>query len=180
LALTDLASDKFMIVRWGGDGKVLETIPIEGNFMQSRTGQIIVNKNGNLFVTGLVKDGNAPLSFNDELTFWLNSSKSMTFMAMYHDPAFTVPYVGIKEPATTLHNYTVYPNPATTTLHIDLKEDVALFERAEIYDLTGKQMGSYNTTTIPVSQLSAGMYIVKIFTKNNEMNITRFVKINDY
>jgi len=81
----------------------------------------------------------------------------------------------IKESASTFNNCTVYPNPATTTLYIDLKEDADLFERVELYDLAG----SYHTVEIPVNRLAAGMYIVKIIKRNNEYDVARFVKIND-
>jgi hypothetical protein len=186
LALTGEGNNRFKIVRWGDDGTVLETIPFESDFRYNETGQIIVSEDGHLFVTGVVKQGqqpNSPLVFNDELTFYISATvKSMTFMAMYYDTAFTVPYVGIKESATAAHNYMVYPNPTTKELRIKNYE-LEYGDKVEIYNMLGQKqslpVNHYPLTTINVSHLAAGMYILKITKRNNECSVMRFAKMNN-
>jgi hypothetical protein len=58
--------------------------------------------------------------------------------------------------------FTIYPNPANTTLHIQHHEKVLA---TELYDITGKLVDSYgDVDEIDVSNLVKGMYYLQLFT----------------
>jgi hypothetical protein len=60
------------------------------------------------------------------------------------------------------NQFTIYPNPANTTLHIQHKEKVLA---TELYDVTGKLISSYgDVDKIDVSNLSKGMYFLQLQT----------------
>lgn len=65
--------------------------------------------------------------------------------------------------------FTLYPNPATDIITIQMDNNNAL-DRLEIYDTTGKLL-KYTTEVlnnqIQVNQLDAGIYMVRIYSKNS-------------
>jgi polyhydroxybutyrate depolymerase len=74
----------------------------------------------------------------------------------------------------SLSNVAIYPNPVSNQLTIENNEVV---ESVTILDLTGKVLmnKTTNTKTIEVSNLSIGIYFLKIKTKNSEL-VKKFVK----
>ena len=64
----------------------------------------------------------------------------------------------------------VYPNPSTSTLHINSSEKL---ESIRIYDLSGKTIRNYstiNSNTSTIEGLEAGSYIVEIQTRTSKEN----------
>lgn len=78
--------------------------------------------------------------------------------------------IGVEELASSLG---VYPNPVENTLFIDVEAEI---ETVSVYTLTGAMVRSekYNNG-INVSDLSSGVYFIKVKTANDEFT-TRFVK----
>ncbi|MDC0177032.1 T9SS type A sorting domain-containing protein [Polaribacter sp.] len=70
----------------------------------------------------------------------------------------------------------LYPNPAKGTLNISAKNTI---ESATIYNVLGKKVKSFtvnaNTSSLDVSGLSRGIYILK-YTANNAVGSMKFVK----
>lgn len=66
-------------------------------------------------------------------------------------------------PVSEQIKFTLYPNPVANTLHIASESEI---ETVEIYNLTGAMVRNVqgNISTIAVSDLNAGSYIVKIQT----------------
>ncbi|NLJ82845.1 MAG: T9SS type A sorting domain-containing protein, partial [Bacteroidales bacterium] len=66
----------------------------------------------------------------------------------------------------------LYPNPATTQLTLDNKD--ALIKEAHIYDITGRKVSRHsinaNQSTLDISTLKSGLYIVKIHTEQGVLN----------
>ncbi len=58
---------------------------------------------------------------------------------------------------------TVYPNPATAILNIEMPNTISL-KNATIYNALGQKVGDYTTKNIPVNQLSNGIYSLQINT----------------
>jgi ligand-binding sensor domain-containing protein len=76
--------------------------------------------------------------------------------------------------------YTIYPNPTTSSLIIELKNE-ALATSYKIADTKGKQLliGSLSPSSfvnIDVEQLPAGVYIIELTTSSGELIIDKFVK----
>lgn len=66
----------------------------------------------------------------------------------------------------------VYPNPVNNILNISAASPVI---QANIFDMSGRQVISTNTSAINVSQLNAGVYLLSVKDGNKTMN-TRFIK----
>ncbi|MEF9477512.1 T9SS type A sorting domain-containing protein [Chryseobacterium sp. 1B4] len=68
----------------------------------------------------------------------------------------------------------VYPNPVRDILHIQSKNEII---KAEIYDAAGRIIRSTNVNgnSIPVSELSKGNYILKVFMKDKAI-VQKFIK----
>ena len=84
---------------------------------------------------------------------------------IYWSECINKDYQGIEE--NLVDNVTVYPNPATDVIRIDV--DTRLIEsvqRVDVYDITGQIVISSTKTEINVSGLKSGMYFVNILTDN--------------
>ncbi len=66
----------------------------------------------------------------------------------------------------------VYPNPAREVLNIELDQEL---ESLEVYSVAGVLCGTYKTKSPDVSQLAAGVYLLKIRTAN-QLATVRFIK----
>jgi hypothetical protein len=73
-------------------------------------------------------------------------------------------------------NFTVYPNPATSQLQLQVPDGVQI-DKIAITDILGKQMlqSTENNTSINVENLSAGSYIVQAFSSDKKFQ-TKFIK----
>ena len=84
-------------------------------------------------------------------------------------------YIGVDENGTSTDSGAIvlYPNPASSTLHLDgdIQEGQVC-----IYDLTGRRVfqGEYQTE-IPVSQLNDGMYFLSITTAEGQVFTQKFI-----
>lgn len=89
--------------------------------------------------------------------------------------------INIVAPSSTealdLTKLRLYPNPAEDVLNIEYKSEI---REISIFDMTGKQLYSRNIndsfSTIDVSTLSPGTYLVKIDTYDNESSTLKFIK----
>lgn len=68
-----------------------------------------------------------------------------------------------------------YPNPASTTMHVQSKEAI---EKLEIFSVAGELMNTeqHMTTQIDISSLPEGMYIAKMNTSTGKQLTRKFVK----
>jgi hypothetical protein len=75
----------------------------------------------------------------------------------------------------------VYPNPVSDELTVMLPQNTKAATLIELLDLSGKDIFRVNTkethTRLPVSDLPAGVYIVKITTTLNEISYSKVVKL---
>ncbi len=68
-------------------------------------------------------------------------------------------------------NVKIYPNPATDMLHVSGDKIVSV----EIFNLAGIRIGQYNPSSINISNLSKGLYYVKIIMPDSK-EIVPFIK----
>ena len=84
-------------------------------------------------------------------------------------------YIGVDENGTSTGTgaFVLYPNPASSTLHLD--GDIQNGQVC-IYDLTGRRVfeGEYQSE-IPVSQLNDGMYFLSITTAEGQVFTQKFI-----
>ena len=70
-------------------------------------------------------------------------------------------------------SFQVYPNPTSDRINFKNTESI---EKVEIYDMSGKlAISSENATSINVSKLEKGTYVVQVKTKNG-VESSRFIK----
>ncbi len=73
---------------------------------------------------------------------------------------------------TVKHDVAIYPNPASTEIHVDHAEGATI----EVYNIMGQNVMTVNDAnafnTLNVESLSAGTYIVKVIN-NNQVNTTK-------
>lgn len=92
--------------------------------------------------------------------------------------------LGVCDQEGELENISIYPNPATSYVHLDFYTENSGNISLKIYDLTGKLMNSNSfphtggefSQTIPVDHLAAGMYILHIET--NKGKVIRKLTVN--
>ncbi len=67
------------------------------------------------------------------------------------------------------NNINIYPNPTTDLLNFDITGNI-LLDKVEIYDTIGKRVLSsqINNNSVDVSELTAGVYFVKIYSGENQ------------
>lgn len=80
-------------------------------------------------------------------------------------------------PINTKFQIQIYPNPVTEILNIEIDEPLT-FNKIEIYDMTGKLVLSTlsNKNILSTKNIDKGIYILKVYTKQNEIFSTKFIK----
>lgn len=90
------------------------------------------------------------------------------------DILLTAEFEGLGINDITLHDITLYPNPSHGI--INLFSPTEQIKRVTLFDLTGQQVATYaDTTTIDISQLPKGSYIVQIQTASGGVHNLRVV-----
>lgn len=92
-------------------------------------------------------------------TYYITSEASFTGSPGLF--SMTATYTTNIETQTNWRYIRIYPNPATDQIFIDFEN----FERAEILDLSGKSLMNSSDAEINVSNLSAGIYILAVWTE---------------
>ena len=116
------------------------------------------------------------------LTWWdmdYDGKKSLEYIrGYYEDPANWVVPTAINELKISESSFTLYPNPANDVLHI--VGDTEL-QSVSMYDLLGKLVAQYDmggelSKSISISDLPAGIFLIKIETVSGFSNLSKFVK----
>ncbi len=84
-------------------------------------------------------------------------------------------HTGITPTSPTFNSLKVYPNPASTFLHIDL-ENPGYFI-VKLTGISGQTTISQKSTTIDISGLANGTYMLAVFDSNNKLISTHKVAI---
>ncbi|MGJ8685494.1 MAG: T9SS type A sorting domain-containing protein [Nonlabens sp.] len=69
-------------------------------------------------------------------------------------------------------SFTIYPNPASTDIHI--KYD-GLIDRVEVYDVAGQKLIDTSKIHISTNELKSGIYFMKIYS-GSESGVKQFIK----
>ena len=84
-------------------------------------------------------------------------------------------HTGILSTSPIVNSLKVYPNPASTLLHIDLEKPGYFI--AKLSSITGQSIITPTSGTIDVSSLANGVYILTIYDSNNKLISTNKVAI---
>jgi len=77
------------------------------------------------------------------------------------------------EDNTLLEEFKLYPNPVRNILNIQLEETL---EKIEVYSVLGIKVLESTSSSVNVSNLSSGMYLLKVYTQDGKIGVKRFVK----
>ena len=66
----------------------------------------------------------------------------------------------------------MFPNPATDELHIINKKVIT---KIDVLNITGQLQFSVNQSVIDISNLAAGVYVIKAFGENS-IAVQKFIK----
>lgn len=107
-------------------------------------------------------------SIFDNLDGWMIDSISLTPLILE----------GINEPEN--NTLSIYPNPATNQLYITTNNTFVLPGLVNIYDITGKQIGSQLINSInepiDVAKFSSGLYYINMINHRNQKTGAKFLK----
>ncbi|WP_130735729.1 T9SS type A sorting domain-containing protein [Flavobacterium sp. J27] len=70
-------------------------------------------------------------------------------------------------------NFQIYPNPATSILHVSSSQNINVLE---VYTLEGKLVLQTKANEVDVTSLQNGLYLIKVTTFENEFGVKKFVK----
>ncbi len=115
-------------------------------------------------------------SGNYYVTATVHYLNGTTSTASYYQPAcFDDPYIrkSTGEQDITSEEITLYPNPATSTLTIETGQS---FDELHVYSIGGKLIDTHQESTIDVSHLENGYYLVKLVKDGNVLSTKRFTK----
>ncbi len=90
--------------------------------------------------------------------------------AAYNGKTYDEILAATEDTKVDAQNVVVYPNPAEDVLNVNVDA-----EKVEVLNLAGAVVASANTNSVQVSNLAAGMYIVKVYTDNNIV-VKQFIK----
>lgn len=127
--------------------------------------------NGQVFVCGIYNQityfGNIMLTANTTY----GTGQSDVYLATIYYPLIT----SLNEAASNLISFAVYPNPADNYLSILSADKISYLK---IYDLNGRELladYSVNKTTIDISALPAGFYVLEV-SVNGNIGRKKFIK----
>jgi len=72
-----------------------------------------------------------------------------------------------------LEDFKLYPNPVHNILNIQLEETL---EKIELYSGLGRKVLESTNSSVNVSNLASGMYLLKVYTQKGKVGVKRFVK----
>ena len=172
--ITSGIADKIGI--WKNDGIFIQKININSSSM-CKNPSVQCNAQGNLILSTTAM---APITFDNNVSADCPSGQSSAVFALYYDPSFAEPYVGIPQYGETVSNLKIWPNPANSVLNIE--SDNSSIDQIVITDLNGKMLLQEtvgdNHKQIDISQLPAGIYLLKA-VRNGEESIGKFAKTNN-
>lgn len=147
-----------------------------GSYLPGTSINIIANENpeGFVFEQWLIESGSPLIAKMDAvLTTLTMTAEDAVVKAIYTDPT-----VSIRESSVNEGSVRIYPVPASTELIVELNLKSHSVTNIAIFDLRGRKVGreipglelseGYNQLTIPLSEIEAGTYLIKISTKNRE------------
>lgn len=103
-----------------------------------------------------------------EMAYGFNYDKKTFYGSVVEMTYFDVTQVDENVQAA---NFKVYPVPAENEIQIQSES----FQKAEIYSLTGQKMMESQQNNMNVSQLSSGLYIIKVYDLEGNCATQRFV-----
>jgi hypothetical protein len=142
---------------------ITNTITIPGTAVIGTT-RMRVLKNSNI---AAYSDPNAPTSINSACGS-LRSGQAEDYSVN-----ITAANLSTQDRNINKENLTLYPNPTPGAIQIKTTE---VIDKYEIYSISGQKVVEGNSTSLNISTLIPGTYLIKIQLKNNTMITEKIIK----
>lgn len=84
--------------------------------------------------------------------------------------------LGVNNPNANANAISIYPNPASNQLNVVATGNAFEIKNTLIYTLTGQKVLESNASTIDISRLNTGIYIVNVVTDNGTIHTQKLIK----
>lgn len=110
-------------------------------------------------------------------TFRVYSDCTVEYMGSYGDPVPPHFFTGIRNEARIEPDFALYPNPASTMLHLQMKNGLTDLRDITIRNVSGQVVyyDQANITQINIEDLPPGIYFLELRTSRSK-GMTKFVK----
>jgi hypothetical protein len=147
---------------------------IDSHSPNSKSGPITITDSV-LYITNHISDARARFG---EILFQEDLSKHYAVVAKYVDTAFMTPYttptiVSNIQTKKDINVISVFPNPTISQLNINLSEQILSIKTVSM--LGQHTTLNHNGTSVDVSPLAPGIYIMEIHTSKNDYKC-KFIK----
>ena len=162
------------VIQWENVGVFLNHIPFSCG--ESRLGSVNIDQFGDLLVDLVTY---APVTFSESVVAISNPGTDNAVFALYKNPEWATPYVGVPDRGGHRGDLKLWPNPTGHLIHVECVQSP--MDYVTIMDLNGRMLmretvrGS--SATIDVSRLPAGTYILEAVGKG-EVQTEKFIKTN--
>ncbi len=174
-AYTQLNDLNEVISEWCTNGEYIKSDTIFSSNVLEKAA-IIARDDGHLLVSFRAT---SPVTFSGNVSVNCPTGCSSAVFALYHNPEFATPYVGIADRGETLSNLKLWPNPANNILYVE--SDNIPIDYITIMDLNGKTLVKKAvgdiSFTVDVTRLPAGTYLLET-VREGEVSVEKFVKTN--
>lgn len=157
ITVLDFSGNNSLQALFCGNNLLTSLNAANGNNSNISTGDFLTVNNSNL--TCITVDNVAYSTTN-----WLNIDAQTSFSTNCSN-------LSVND--YTLKNIAIYPNPVADTFTIQIDETL---EKIEIYTIQGQKIIESKEDSISVSNLSSGMYLLKVYTDKDKVGVKRFVK----
>ena len=159
-------SNKDIIYQWCIDGTYINEInPGSISFTGLKSSFLLIDDNGNLLLCFSTTSSG---SLGNGVSFGSPTGSSSAVFALYHNPEFATPYVGIPEYDGPEPEVRLWPNPATDKITIESEEEFPV-KSVAITDMRGQLLAILPVNdvrcTLNVHNLAPGTYIAHVETK---------------
>ena len=175
-AYTHVPNNADKISQWTNDGVFIQAIEFNV-YNERKFPSVLANNQGNLLFSSGVT---SPVVFSNSVSANCPAGRSSAVFALYHDPSFAEPYVGINHYVEDVASIKVWPNPTSNILYVE--SDSSPIECITIMDLSGriimKEKVGDNSFVVDASRLPAGLYFLETVCKGAR-TVEKFVKVDD-
>ncbi len=154
---------------------------IEWNWYASGSHNVVSNGGTETFNSGSVTN-NPGVNFS----FTFNQIGTTNFICSPHSSIMFGTITVVAEGTLSMENFeilneiSIYPNPVKDELTMDIPRSLNEEIKYEIFNVLGNRVYTFNSekklNKLNVSNLTSGVYLVRILSKNNRSLIKRFVK----
>ena len=173
---THVPNNADKISQWTNDGVFIQAIEFNV-YNERKFTSVLANNQGNLLFSSGVT---SPVVFSNSVSANCPAGRSSAVFALYHDPSFAEPYVGINHYVEDVASIKVWPNPTSNILYVE--SDNSPIDCVTIMDLNGriimKEKVGDNSFVVNAARLPAGLYLLETVCKGAR-TVEKFVKVDD-